>query len=558
MQPATPPNTPLPSRRLTLWPWLLVALALLFAGGIRLRLLHVPLERDEGEYAYLGQLLLQGIPPYELLYTMKLPGTGLMYLLGMAVFGQTTTGIHLTLLAANSLTIIFVFLLGRRLAGPLAGALAAFAYAVMSISPAVVGLAAHATHFVVLFAVPATWLLLKATSEKRPWTLLASGVLFGLAFLMKQPGLCFGLFALAFLAWQTRRHHGVFSASFLRTLLIFGVGLTLPLILTCFALAAAGDFSRFWFWTFSYARHYETTLTWQQGLHEHLLEHLRQNRDLSLASWLLALAGLLAGSQVRRLRSATNFLLGFWLFSFLGTAAGLYFRGHYFILLLPAFAILLGLAVVACRELMPAKFLPDVLRSLPIIAYGLILSWMVFYYAPLYFQWPVEQVGQQLYRENPFAEAVAVASLIEQHSAPDARVAVIGSEPEIYFYARRHSATGYIYTYPLMESQPYALVMQHEMAQEIEAVRPEFLVRVPYPLSWLPQPGASQFLTDWCTAYVTNFYDRVGTVGFAPGRGLVTSWGPDTTNTPALTGEYLTIFQRRPGADERQKPPAVR
>ena len=30
----------------------------------RLRLLAFPLERDEGEYAYAGQLILQGIPPY--------------------------------------------------------------------------------------------------------------------------------------------------------------------------------------------------------------------------------------------------------------------------------------------------------------------------------------------------------------------------------------------------------------------------------------------------------------------------------------------------------------
>ena len=33
--------------------------------AIRIRLLGIPLERDEGEYAYAGQLILQGIPPYE-------------------------------------------------------------------------------------------------------------------------------------------------------------------------------------------------------------------------------------------------------------------------------------------------------------------------------------------------------------------------------------------------------------------------------------------------------------------------------------------------------------
>jgi hypothetical protein len=41
---------------------------------VRVRLADVPLERDEGEYAYIVQLLLQGIPPYSIAYNMKFPG----------------------------------------------------------------------------------------------------------------------------------------------------------------------------------------------------------------------------------------------------------------------------------------------------------------------------------------------------------------------------------------------------------------------------------------------------------------------------------------------------
>src|SRR5439155_22862555 len=46
--------------------WALGVLSLvgLATAGIRLRLLDIPLDRDEGEYAYFGQLLLRGIPPY--------------------------------------------------------------------------------------------------------------------------------------------------------------------------------------------------------------------------------------------------------------------------------------------------------------------------------------------------------------------------------------------------------------------------------------------------------------------------------------------------------------
>jgi hypothetical protein len=54
--------------------WIFLAVIVLgLVIVIRIRLLGIPLERDEGEYAYAGQLMLQGIPPYEFAYNMKLP-----------------------------------------------------------------------------------------------------------------------------------------------------------------------------------------------------------------------------------------------------------------------------------------------------------------------------------------------------------------------------------------------------------------------------------------------------------------------------------------------------
>ena len=82
--------------------WLLVALAVLFVIIVRVRLRDMPLERDEGEYAYAGQLILQGVPPYKEAYNMKLPGTYAAYAAIMAVFGQSPSGIHLGLTLVNA------------------------------------------------------------------------------------------------------------------------------------------------------------------------------------------------------------------------------------------------------------------------------------------------------------------------------------------------------------------------------------------------------------------------------------------------------------------------
>ena len=147
--------------------WLLVALTVLFVLVVRVRLRDMPLERDEGEYAYAGQLMLHGLAPYKEAYTMKLPGTYAAYALIMALFGQSAAGIHVGLALVNAASIVLMFLLGRRLLDEAAGVAAAVAFALLSLSPSVLGLAAHATHFVVLAALGGTLVLLRACEAGR-------------------------------------------------------------------------------------------------------------------------------------------------------------------------------------------------------------------------------------------------------------------------------------------------------------------------------------------------------------------------------------------------------
>src|SRR6202051_1610258 len=123
----------------------LVVVLVIFAI-VRIRLRNTPLELDEGEYAYAGQLMLQGDPPYHLAYNMKLPGTYAAYAVIMAVFGQTTAGIHLGVMVVNSACIFLVFLIARRLMDPLAGVVAGATFGLFTIRPLLLGLAGHATH----------------------------------------------------------------------------------------------------------------------------------------------------------------------------------------------------------------------------------------------------------------------------------------------------------------------------------------------------------------------------------------------------------------------------
>src|ERR1043166_5347083 len=168
--------------------WILPALIMVGAAALRLPLLDVPLDRDEGEYAYVARLLLDGIPPFAEAHNMKMPGIYAVYSLLLTVFGSTHTAIHLGLLFANALSIALVFLLGRRLMDATAGVAAAATYALLTLSETVLGSAANAEHFVVPLALSALVLLESARERSRPTRLLLAGLLLGLAVLVKQHG----------------------------------------------------------------------------------------------------------------------------------------------------------------------------------------------------------------------------------------------------------------------------------------------------------------------------------------------------------------------------------
>jgi hypothetical protein len=536
-QPATNPSRNSPGR---FWPWLVVLLILLFVGFIRVRLLDVPLERDEGEYAYAGQLILQGIPPYELAYNMKLPGTYYAYAFGMAVFGQTCAGVHLTLLVANALTTVMVFLLGRKLFGAVAGLAAGASYALISVSPPLLGMAAHATQFVVLFAVPGTWALWQAlvTNERR--TFFFSGLLFGLAFLMKQPGLCFGLFGGAVIVARAVRNRAWLERHFLPALAGFSAGLALPFLLFCLTALIAGDFGRFWYWTFDYAGSYATGNSFPSGM-ANLGSRLREQLPTCAGFWILAGWGWLIAMRGRERRREMAFATGLLVFSFLGMLPGFSLRQHYFILLLPALALMVGAAIQLSWSMAPRW-----LGTVPAVLLAGTLIGNVWLQRQIYFQLDPAQICATIYRGNPFLESLPVAGYIREHSKPEARVAVIGSEPQIYFYAQRRSATGYIYTYPLMDDRPYAVAMQREMEGEIEAAKPEFLVQVMYKYSWMRRSNSDDSIFRWAGGFTRQFYVPVGIAGLRPNGEIIWLTGDDAEKFHDPLDQFITIYQRRP------------
>lgn len=527
--------------------WHIAVLLLVIAlfATIRWRLAPTPLERDEGEYAYAGQLMLEHIPPYKYAYNMKLPGTYAAYAAIMAVFGETPRGIHVGLLLVNALTIFLVYLLTVGLFGRTAGVVASAAYALLSTHQSTLGLAGHATHFVVAAGVGGLILLLRADRRDKLLLFFWSGVFFGLAFLMKQPGVFFGVFGFFYLIFS---HLQRAPANWLRIVKVAGVfvlGCAIPFALTCFVLWRAGVFASFWFWTFSYARQYSSLLTLKDGWELFTYNFVPLFKDAA-GVWAIALAGITAFFWYAPIRRHAIFAIGLLVFSFLAVSSGLYFRTHYFIMVLPAISLLAGISVASAGHVLKQRVANPGLRAIPLIVFFLAWSWAIAKNSKYYFRLTPIQASRAVYINSPFVEAIAVSDYLQQHTLPSDKLIVLGSEPEIYFYTHRLSASGYIYMYGMMEKQPYWQQMQQRMIQEIESNRPAYLLYFNHPATWLTTMGSSRMAPffEWATPYVKNNYEKVGLVELSDPDSRFT-WGDEAKKVVPKTQYQITIFKRK-------------
>jgi len=522
--------------------WLVLLLGLAFTSFVRLRLLDLPLERDEGEYAYAGRLLLEGIPPYSIACNMKLPGTYAAYAAILALLPDTPAGIHFGLWVVDLANALLVLQLARAFLSPLGACAAAASFAVLSTMPQVLGLHAHATHFVVLFALAGMVALVRGGARASTWTLVASGAALGTAVLMKQHAV-FLLPAAAVLAWVRsaggRRHRLVGLAWLI-------LGWVLPLALTAAALAMAGVFSSFWFWTIEYASRYTTLVSRSMGL-----ELLRQQAASLFSAapllWVLAATGALAVLVRRVPAGRAPVLLALFVCSFLSVCPGLYFREHYFVTLLPSVALFAGAAIEELERALAGRWprCAALVAALVVAAAGVDAAARESSY---YFSMSPLQACRRTFGANPFPEALEIGRYLRARGArsgSNAPIAIVGSEPEICFYAGRRSASRFLYTYPLVEAHEYAVPMQTEMLDELRAARPEFVVFVHVDASWLAKTETLGLFLARIQSWVLEEYERVGVLDIVSPETTHVVWDESAKGYAPRSPSYVLVYRRR-------------
>lgn len=221
--------------------WLLAALCLS-------PLMLMPLARDQGHFAYAGQVILDGGLPYRDVFDQKGPATHYTFALALALFGQTAWGVRffffLVALSATRLAAA----LGERLAGPgarLACALA-MALAVLQGDEGAAWHTAQVEDLLLVLQLAAVGLYASQATRCSRWRTSLAAMLLGLSCLYKPTAVVPGGVILAIAGgslWRTDRAARLSG----KTWLAYSIGgFLLPPLAALGYLAARGALSDFW------------------------------------------------------------------------------------------------------------------------------------------------------------------------------------------------------------------------------------------------------------------------------------------------------------------------
>jgi len=467
--------------RLFFWgAWALIACVYV---ACRFNIIAIPLDRDEGLFGYIGQVILDNGVPYRDAIDHKPPGAYYLYALGLLLFPATPSGVHLFLHLYNFLTLIAVYFLARLFAGTRGpGLWSAFAYAVMSSSPLVQGYAASTE---MLMLLPLTLSLLCAVSAVRRGSLLwaiLSGICGAATFWTKHTGAVFALFGVVCLLFPALVQGRMQGKKPRAAAALGGAWFTgfagLSLLVTGY-FYGKGAFDAFVYWNFTHNYYYGTG----QGLFESLpkawaavLQIITEN-PFVVGTMLL---GVLMPAVRRDARG--YFSLLFIAASFVATLPGYAYK-HYFAQIVPAAALASGVGFVWLGGALRGKQTQRSVLALCALAALAVPLWLQSGY---YFTKSPEELSRDFFSVNPFPETVDAGAFIAQHTAPEDSVFIFGSEAQILFYARRRSASPFALLYPLTRTM-YPRYRQHQQQvwNDIARAQPAYIIIVNVPQSVL-------------------------------------------------------------------------
>jgi Dolichyl-phosphate-mannose-protein mannosyltransferase len=473
---------------------------LVIVAAVRAPLLPIPLERDEGEYAYIAWRLGYHELPYRDWVDQKPPAIFYAYRLALSLPLEPIRAIHFLALIFAAASTWGLFFLGLRVMERFWAWLGAALFALLSADPLVQGTAANTELFMLcpLIFAQIAFFISAAKKQRNVLLMVLAGALTGIACMFKQVAIVnwfllaalYPIFAGREKRWRGAVSFAVWSAAGLLTV----VGLVV-----------------FYFW-------------WHGALHDFIdnvfthnlkyigavgvsarleycwgtLTMLARTQAIVWAVAAVGLVGLLTSGRTK----SFLFLAAWLLTSGIGVSASGYFFQHYFQQLLPPLALAAAVGAEAIAAIKSWRIFPLWNRRAAIVLGLAVLPAITLW--PFLFTYTPAEAVRKIYPGDFFAEMPQFAQQLEIMTPPAKRVFIFGAEPELLFYARRASATRYIFLFPLYGPYGNARERQIAAATEIERAEPSTAVYFPNLLFFVS--GTDQYFTQWGLSYMqANF-----------------------------------------------------
>jgi hypothetical protein len=259
----------------------------------------------------------------------------------------------------------------------------------------------------------------------------------------------------------------------LRSFFAFSVAAAAPYLIFVVFIISHGVFSKFWFWTIAYARAYASLNSFSQGVRHFTTTTIAISNGIEPILILSLIGAAAALKSPREARERTLWVGGF-IASILATSLDLMFRPHYYVLILPFVSVFCAYTLERLAMSRSHHARKALLSALLIVG---ICGYSYQHLCASELNLPPDLLTEMTY--NPlamFTKAPNIADYIEKHTPKGSSIAVIGSEPEIYYYSHREAACPYLYLYPIMERQSYQNRMIKDYENNIEKNKPIMIV----------------------------------------------------------------------------------
>lgn len=480
---------------------------------IRLGFRDIPIERDEGLYAYSGYLLLHGRVPYVDFYEMKPPGLFYSYAVLNALSGGDVVRMHVWMAVLVCIGGLFLYRMASRLFDPGSALFTVLGYAVLTLSPHASGYSIQADHLVAFFGVAGSCTLLNGLASNRRHTTIVAGMLLCWSALIKQNGVFFALFGMLMIAIHHRKDPRRIARSLTDLALLAG-GASTPMAALALAMVFQGNWKDFVFWTMEYPKGYATAVPWARGS-GFLMKTLADLFHDAPGFWTVGVLGMMTLWATRADLSKKLMSTAFFVMAALSVVPGLRFYGHYFLQFMPALALGSGAAFFSMRNI---AAMPSVRHQLfAPIATMVFLAGTLVTKAHYYFHPDLTAIMRDVYGSNPFPEARSLADRLSADYHTGDGLLVIGSEPELYAYTHAECPTRHLYLAVMVQGHPLEPRWRRELLADLAEHPPKYMVWVQHETSWMPAEGIDQsFLeTCWNTMYrdyvPIAWYERTST-----------------------------------------------